>query len=358
MSRPKETLNAMRRILTLSIALGLACATSVRADLIALIPNSTFKSPGNVVRGTVVAETPTEVKVRNGNAEQSVPVSQIASIRYDGSPGSLALAQSRESAGNLAEAADNYKKAAADSATKPFILEDALFNQARVTADLGLTDPAKTDAAIALLDAFLKAHSNGRHTVPALESLAKLQMQKGSFDAVVLTIDRLSKIPETADRASVLRARVASRKGDYTSSIGELDSIITSAPDGSTKKRDAQLAKAESLVAMKKFPEAEGLVRGVIKVAPAEDFATQALAHNTLGDCLRAAGRPRDAMFAYLHTDLLFFKDKEEHPKALAKIIQLWREQSRPDRADEVLERLKQEYPRSPYTAAAMKPAS
>jgi tetratricopeptide (TPR) repeat protein len=358
MSRLKETLNTMRRILTLSVALGLAFAASARADLINLIPNSTYKSPGNVVRGTVVAETPTEVKVRVGNAEQSVPVSQIASIRYDGSPGSMALAQSRESAGNLVEAADNYKKAAADSATKPFILEDALFNQARVSADLGLTDPAKTDAAITLLDAFLKAHSNGRHAVPALESLAKLQMQKGSFDAVALTIDRLSKIPDAADRAAVLRAKVASRKGDHTSSISELDSIISNAPEGSAKKRDAQLTKAESLAAMKKYAEAESLVRGVIKAAPAEDFATQALAHNTLGDCLRAAGRPRDAMFAYLHTDLLFFKDKEEHPKALAKIIQLWREQNRPERADEVMERLKQEYPRSPYTAAATKPTS
>jgi tetratricopeptide (TPR) repeat protein len=348
----------MQRILLTSIAFGLALATSARADNVNLIPNSTVKAPGGVVRGTVVAESPTEVKVRSGTTEQSVPVSQIASIRYDGSPGSFALAQLRENAGNLTEAAENYKKAAVEAASKPFVVEDSLFHQARVTGDLGLTDPAKTDAAIALLDSFLKTYASGRHVVPALESLAKLQMQKGSYDAVGQTIDRLAKIPETADRAAVLRAKVASRKGEHAGSIAELDTIIGSAPEGSTKRRDAQLAKAESLVALKKFPEAESLVRGVIKAAPAEDFGTQAVAHNTLGDCLRAAGHPRDAMFAYLHTDLLFFKDKEEHPKALAKIVQLWREQKRDDRADEVLERLKQEYPRSPYTAAAAKPAS
>ncbi len=340
-----------RRILALTIALALA--SSARADLINLIPNSTLKVPGGAIRGTITAETPTEVTVRVGTGTQAVPVNQIASIRYDGRPGTFDLAAARESAGNLVDAAELYKKAAAESDTKPMIAADALFNQARVTADLGLTDPAKTDAAIALLTTFLKSNANGRHAVPALEALAKLQMQKGSFDAVGPTIDQLAKIPGTADRAAVLRARVASKKGDHAASIAELDQMIGSAPEGSTKRRDAQLAKAESLVALKKFPEAEALVRGVIAGAPAEDATTEALAYNTLGDCLLAANRPKDALYAYLHTDLLFFKDKEEHPKALAKIVQVWRQLKRDDRADEVLDRLKAEYPKSPYTAAA-----
>lgn len=336
-----------------ALALSLSLAPSARADLVNLIPGQTQKYPGGVVRGTVTAESPTEVTVRVGNATQAVPVNLIASIRYDGRPGTFDLASARESAGNLAEAADLYKRAAAESETKPLIAADALFNQARVTADLGLTDPSKADAAIALLTGFLKTYASSRHVVPALESLAKLQMQKGNFDAVGPTLDQLARIPGTADRAAVLRARVASKKGDHAAAISELDQMIASAPEGSAKRRDAQLAKAESLVSMKKYAEAEALVRGVIAGAPAEDATTQALAHNTLGDCLLAANRPKDALYAYLHTDLLFFKDKEEHPKALAKIVQLWRQLKRDDRADEALDRLKAEYPKSPYVAAA-----
>ncbi len=343
----------LRRILAPTVALALVLASTARADLINLIPGSTLKVPGGAVRGTVVAESPTEVTVKVGAANQAIPVNQIATIRYDGRTGTFDLAAARESAGNFAEAADLYKKAAAESDSKPLIAADALFHQASVTADLGLTDPAKTDAAIALLTAFLKAHATSRHVVPALEALAKLQVQKGSFDAVGPTIDQLAKIPGTADRAAVLRARVASKKGDHAAAISELDAMIGAAPEGSTKRRDAQLAKAESLVALKKFTEAEGLVRGVIKAAPAEDADTQALAHNTLGDCLMAANRPKDALYAYLHTDLLFFKDKEEHPRALARIVQIWRQLKRDDRADEALDRLKAEYPKSPYVAAA-----
>ena len=74
------------------------------------------------------------------------------------------------------------------------------------------------------------------------------------------------------------------------------------------------LAKAESLAGTKKYKEAETLVRQVIQANPAEDAAAQAPAYNTLGDCLRAANRPKEALIAYLHTDLLYSKDKEEHP--------------------------------------------
>lgn len=343
--------------LALTLALCLAPVALARADLINLIPGSTVKGASGAVRGTVTAETPAEVTVKVGTTEQKVPVAQIASIRYDGRPPSLDTAQSREAAGNFAEAADLYKKAAAESSTRPFIAEDALFSQARVTADLGLTDPAKLDSAVTLLDAFLKAHGNGRHVLPALETLAKLQIQKGSYDAVGATIERLSKIPGSADRAAVLRARVATRQGKHAVALTELDAMISSAPEGSVKRRDAQLAKAESLVAQKKFAEAETLLRAVIAGAPPEDAATQAAAYNTLGDGLRAAGRTKDALYAYLHTDLLYSKDKEQHPKALARIVQIWRDLKRDDRADEALDRLKSEYPKSPFLATLAKPA-
>ncbi len=339
-----------RSILTLSfVALGTLAA---RADLVNLIPGSTVKATSGVVRGTVTAESATEVTVRVGAANQVVPVSQIASIRYDGRTGTFDQAVSREAAGQFTEAADLYKKAATESASKPFIAADAQASYARVLGDQGMTDPSKLDAGIAALSTFIKSNAESRHLLPSLETLAKLQLQKGSYDDATATIDRLSKIPQSSDRAAVLRARVASRKGQHADAIREFDKLIAESADGSVKRRDAQLAKAESLVALKKYQDAETLVKGVIAAAPAEDIATQASAHNTLGDCLRAAGRPKDALFAYLHTDLLFFKDKEQHPKALSKIAQTYQELKRPDRAEEAIERLRQEYPKSPYTAA------
>jgi tetratricopeptide (TPR) repeat protein len=139
------------------------------------------------------------------------------------------------------------------------------------------------------------------------------------------------------------------RRGEHAQAVAALDALIKSAPENSARRREARLTRAECLAAQEKFTEAEAEVRSLIKALPAEDAPTQSLAYNTLGDCLRAAHKPKDALLAYLHTDLLYAKDREQHPRALARIAQVWRELKREDRSDEVMQRLRQEYPQSPW---------
>ena len=323
-------------------------------DVVTLTPDATTKgASGGLVRGTVTSESPEKVEVKLGNTVTAIPTNEVAAIEYDGHPASLEQARDKEGLGALAEAIELYKKAAADAATKPFIAEDAAFGQARATAELAQSEPGKVAEAVSLLDAFTRAHKNGRHIGPALEALARLQIALEKYTDADATLASIAKLPGGDDRAASLRIKLLTRRGKTGEAISEIDKIIAANPDGSARKRDATLAKAEALAALKKYPEAETLVRSVIKAAPSEDAATQALAHNTLGDCLRAAGKPKEALYAYLHTDLLFSKEKDEHARALGQIAQLWREMKRLDRADEVLERLKQEYPRSPAALAA-----
>ena len=335
----------------------LALAAPTLADEIVLIPGTTVKqAAGNRVRGTVQSEALTEVVVKLGANTINVPTDQIISIRYDGQPASLALAESNESGGQLAKAAELYKKAAVEADGKPFIVQTAQYKHAEVTADLAMADPSKASEAVTLLEAFVKTNPASRHTGPALDTLARLQLQKGDFPQAEKTIASLSAIPTGADRAAILRAKILARKGDHAKAVAELDRLIKAAPAGSLRQTEARLAKAESLAALKQFGAAETDLRSVIKTLPAEDVAGQSSAYNTLGDSLRAAGRPKDALLAYLHTDLLFSKDKEQHPRALSAISQLWRELKRDDRADDVFARLKQEYPQSPWLTAKANP--
>jgi tetratricopeptide (TPR) repeat protein len=339
---------------TLLFAFTLSAAATAVADEVVLVANSTVKGAiGGRVRGTIQSESPSEVVVKLGNNTTNVPVGEIASIHYDGQPPSLALAESREAANQLAEAADLYKKAAADAAGKPFIEQAAKFRQAQLVAEIALGDPGRAAEAAALLDAAIKAYPSSRHVVAALDALARLQLQKENFAAVEKTIADMARLPQSADRAAILRARLFDKKGEHDKAIAEYDRLIQGAPDGSVRQREARLAKAESLVGMKKFAEAEADLRNVIKAAPAEDYQAQSAAYNALGDCLRAAGKPKDALNAYLFTDLLYSRDKEQHPRALANLSKLWRELKRDDRADEAYNRLKQEYPQSPWLANA-----
>jgi tetratricopeptide (TPR) repeat protein len=339
------------RLIRLTVApLVLALTGTALADEVVLVAGATVKGAvGGRVRGQIQSESAAEVVVKLGQNMISVPTDQVVSVRYDGQPASMALAESREAGGQLAEAADLYKRAAGEAAAKPLIQQTARFKQAEVTASIALADPGRSAEAIGLLDAFVKAMPDSRLTAPALETLARLSLQKGDFARVDRAVADLARLPRGADRAAVLKARVASRRGDNAAAVAELDRLIKAAPDGSGLKREARLARAESLAGLKKFPEAEAEVRAVILASPAEDVAAQSVAYNTLGDCLRAAGRPKDALFAYLHTDLVYGKDKEQHPRALAQISRLWRELKREDRADEAWQRLKQEYPQSPW---------
>jgi tetratricopeptide (TPR) repeat protein len=334
---------------SLLVVLGVAVVAG--ADDVTLISGATFKAPGNRVRGTIQAETPTEVKVE-GQAT-AIPVDQIASISYTGQPPNLTLAESRETGGALSEAADLYQKAAADAAGKDFIVRAAQFGRARALADLAESDLSKAGPAIDALEGFIKANPSSRQLGPALEILARLAMQKEDFDRASKALTDLAKIPWAAERSAVLQARLLSRRGQFDKAIAALDKMMAGVPKDSAKYREAQLAKAESLAGLKRFEEAEATVLAVIKAAPAEDAEAQALAYNTLGDCLRAADKPKDALMAYLHTDVLFSKDKEQHARALSQIAQLWRALRRDDRAEEAVERLKQDYPNSPWLSAA-----
>src|SRR4051794_37642967 len=135
-----------------SMVVALLLSATAWADEIVLIPGSTIKAPGGRVRGQIQSESPTEVVIQLGARDQTVPTDQIDSIRYDGQPPSMTLAESRESGGALAEAADLYKKAVSEAQDKPFILQAAQYHQARALADLALADPERVAEAAALLE--------------------------------------------------------------------------------------------------------------------------------------------------------------------------------------------------------------
>lgn len=124
-----------------SLGVAFLIASPSLADEVVLVPNATVKgATGGRVRGTVQSESQTEVVVRLGANNTTVPTDQIVSIRYDSQPASMALAESAENAGQLAKAADLYKKAAGEASSKPFIEQTAKFKQAEVSADLALSD--------------------------------------------------------------------------------------------------------------------------------------------------------------------------------------------------------------------------
>ncbi len=183
------------------------------ADEVVLVPGSTVKQAiSGRVRGQVQSESPSEVQVTLGANTTSVPTDQIVSIRYDGQPATLQLAETRESAGQLAEAAELYKKAAGEAAQKPFVLQTALYHEAAALTDLALIEPERTKDAKDRLLRFVRAYPNSRHIIAAREDLARLQVSAGDLKAAETTIAELAKLPKAAQR-SRLACQAAGQAG-------------------------------------------------------------------------------------------------------------------------------------------------
>lgn len=346
-----------RLVPALLAGLILASAPALRADTVRLLPDATIKAPGGQFSGQITAETPTDVKIKTALGEQTVPLNQIDAIEYDAATPSLTLAESRMNVGAVSEAIDLYSKAIAEAKGKTFVERAAQYGKASALADLALADPSKLDEAIASLGSFIQANGNSRQLGPALESMIQLNLIKGDVSRAQNALDELAaKVPTATARAAVLKARILGKKGQHDQAIQELDRLIAQAPKGSAQSREAMLAKSENLVALKKFSDAEQVVRQVIEQAPPEADNIQAEAHNTLGDCLKAAGDKKGALLAYLRTDILFDSDKEQHPRALSQIAQMWRALGEDARADEVIDRLRQLYPQSPYAQVKLVP--
>ena len=119
----------------------LACGRAW-ADDVNLVPGAKLEQAiGGRVRGQVQSESPSEVVVQLGGTTTRVPTELIQSIKYDGQPASFALAEARESAGQLAEAAELFKKAATEMAGKEYPQQAALFREAEVLTDLAAVEP-------------------------------------------------------------------------------------------------------------------------------------------------------------------------------------------------------------------------
>jgi hypothetical protein len=69
-----------------------------------------------------------------------------------------------------------------------------------------------------------------------------------------------------------------------------------------------------------------------------------ARAYNALGTAYAKASKKKEAILAFLHTDLLYFQDPDAHAEALYNLANLFQETNKSDRSLEARNTLKQRY--------------
>ena len=348
-----KPIRRIARVFCLSMtAMLIGSAAWAQTDEIQLKP-AAGQASGRIIRGSITAESPKEIKIQVGGKSETIALDDLADIDYAGTPPAFLEAEQREKAGDVNAALESYKRAAAAAGLKPFVAQLVKFKYATALADAGTADAQKLNDSISALQDFVKAYPNGRHTARALEQLLNLVRTGSDPSKMDSVLADMAKIPGNQGRASVLKAELLAERGQADQALQLLETARSQIPKNSELERISKSVRVNVLVAKKDFVEAEKQARSLIDSAAPNDFTALAPAYNALGDCLRAAGKPKDAMIAYLHTEILYDRVANEHARALAAITQLWRVLEKPDRAEQTLNKLASSYPRSPWLKTA-----
>ena len=339
----------MKRKAILSVATALAVAMATTANAL-----DTVKTADDTVSGTLKSVSALKVVVERGSNAREIPAGEVESISFDGEPNVLKTARVAVGAGRYEDALDALSQLNTAEIERREIVQDIEYYKAYSAAQLALVGNGDIGDAGSMVFAFVNANKDSYHYLDAQMLFGDLAGAAGKPQAAqsaYMAVGQAAPWPDYRARAAVAlgRSYLAEKKIQEASKSFKiaLDTPDT-APGVQAHKLAATLGEARCLAANKKLPEATAMIEKVIKQADSENNELLAEAYNALGSSYRASERPKDALLAFLHVDLVYFNSPQNHIEALQNLVQLWNEQQMPERSSEAARVLRERYKRSP----------
>ena len=306
---------------------------------------------GTVV-GEVVETSPNEVLVSKGSTgTEKVPVNEIRSITFKGEPNELTQARVNAKNGGFRNALDRLEDIDISKLDRNLIREEVEFYRAYCAAQLALMGTGKIKDAGPKMLQFRNAHPNSYHYYQARETLGDLFVAATRLANAEKEYAALEKAPWPGyqTRAKLLLGRALQDQGKHSEAIQKFDAVLATAGSGKDGKSDrlaATLGKAISASKTGQIDEGVTMIQNVIRDADPENSELHAIAYNALGQCYEQAGKPKEALLAFLHVDVLYSSIPAAHVEALERLTALWTSFGQNGRAREARELLRDQYGR------------
>lgn len=304
--------------------------------------------------GIITDASKTELAVTLRAERNRIPVDTIQSVTFDREPKEVSDAKAAMDSGRYEDATASLNKLDISKLTRKELADEVAYLRAEAMARTALAGTMELSAAIDEVKTLITSRAESFRVLPAMQLLAELQTANGDFDRARQTYDELGRagLSGYQARAEIGKATVMKSAGDYAGALAAYERILAGQNAGQLQKMPqlpALLGKAECLCNMAKGDEAISLLESLIAQLEVKESLAHAKTYNALGKCYSVLDRPRDAVLAYLHVDVLFFQNPAEHAEALTQLTRLWEELGRKDRAVETRESLVSKYPHSPF---------
>ncbi|MGE0535937.1 MAG: hypothetical protein AB7O68_13235 [Pirellulales bacterium] len=339
------------RLASVAVAcLALSLATAARA----LDQIRTAK--GTAVNGTITEVNPREITLSlpNGDVER-LPVNEVEYIKFNGEPPQLNVGRTAALGGRYEDALRVLEKLGSEKIDRAEVQQDLQYLQAYCLTKLALSGGGDVLEAGKAMREFVQRNASSFHFLEASELLGDIFTAINKPDLAAqqyAAVERGAPWDDVKMRARIAKGYALLSQDKPHDALTEFEGALSLAgqqdsPLVARQQQAAQLGKAACLAASGKPADGIALVEGVISKSDPEQGELFARAYNTLGTCLRAAGKKKEALLAFLHVDVLYAAQAQAHAEALKNLTELWPEVGQPQRAAAAQELLKSRYPNS-----------
>ncbi len=324
------------------------------SSAMAQVTDKIWPVKGVAANGTVSRMTATAVYLESGGAEQEFLITAIRKVTFADEPSELDRARDLVIAGRYNDALAELTKVNAANLTIEFMKKDHQFFLGKCAAQLALRGefPKGPAVAIDFVKRFVDDPTSKQnyHYFEAVESLADLYYGTGDFaggekqyQVLVTGAPGNSKV-----RAMVRKGECQIGQENYAAASTTFDTVIKanlgSFANGEEQQAFAKIGKATCVAAQGTAADGITLIEEIIRKEDPKNMALFGRAYNAMGACYEKEGKSKDALLAYLHTDILFYGDSNTHAEALYHLVKLWDQDGRSDRSLKAREVLRSRY--------------
>jgi tetratricopeptide (TPR) repeat protein len=341
--------------------LAIAASLLVPAASFGQRDDQVFLVKGAPARGNIPAETGMardKVAIDTSIGTRQIEVTEITRIAFKDEPSDLNAGRIQVLQKNYHQALVELKKIDTQKIERAYIRQDIEFYKALCLCKLALNDGGDKKAASDAMFAFVSKARQSYHFYEAAEILGEIAMASGNYaDAVrYYGPTGLGAAPwdDYQMRANNASGRALIGEKQYDQALDKFKAVISadpSTPEAVRQKNLAQAGRAVCLAETGNVDEAIALIQEIIDKTDQQDPLLFARLYNALGRCYLKQNKPKDAVTAFLHTDMLFHADSDSHAEALYYLSKLWTEINKSDRAIAARNMLRERYAGSVWAA-------